>query len=396
MPPADAAAPAAPRSFLHLIAGVLLLLTLALASAWWLGGQAMLRRIDPALLVPFLPLAVFPVAMLWRLLLRQRRWAGYAAGLTVLVAVQMWLMLRYGTNGEWRQGAVVLAGGAAAFAIADMLVQWRRGRAFRIILAMVVAIGWFAAGHMALATAYASATHGVATPSVRVLTSLPLGMGQGSELGAALRDGAAVAPVITELRRHMPVDLADSVVAQPVRGDEVLLLAHPRALAPAELVAIDAHVRRGGRALILADALSSWPVDHPLGDARNPPITSLLTPLLTHWGTTLDAPDPARQEGATLWISGRPVALFTPGHFAVTGPGCTAVADGLGVRCHIGRGHADIIGDADLLYAPLWQASPAWAAHLRTADTIAFLADRLAPGSSATWLRPAWIDRDHR
>src|SRR3546814_20218838 len=116
--------------------------------------------------------------------------------------------------------------------------------------------------------------------TVTMLTSLPLRLATGGGMAAMNAQGAGEDPALLRLEAAGPVQLVDSLADHVPPSGAALLLAHPPALAPHDLVAIDAFVRGGGRAVILADALSGWPVRHPLGDPRNPPVPSLLTPLL--------------------------------------------------------------------------------------------------------------------
>src|SRR3546814_20851510 len=116
-----------------------------------------------------------------------------------------------------------------------------------------------------------------------MLTSLPRRWAQGDDMAAMISQGADEDPALLRLEAAGPVQLVDSLADHVPPSGAALLLAHPPALAPRDLVAVDAFVRGGGRAVILADALSGWPARHPLGDPRNPPVTSLLTPLLDPW-----------------------------------------------------------------------------------------------------------------
>jgi len=188
-----------------------------------------------------------------------------------------------------------------------------------------------------------------------------------------------------------PVRLVDSLIDHPPAPGGALLLAHPRALAPRELVAVDAFVRGGGRAVILADALSGWPARRPLGDPRNPPVTSLLTPLLDHWGVTLGAAPADEGRPLAADVGGARLRLFSAGRFERFPAACRAYAGRRVVHCRIGDGEAWLVGDADLLFAPLWRAAPGWAAHLRRADTMEWLTARLWPDAPRAILRPIWI-----
>src|SRR3546814_13227192 len=66
---------------------------------------------------------------------------------------------------------------------------------------------------------------------------------------------------------------------------------------------------------LLADALSGWPVRHPLGDPRNPPVTSLLTPLLGHWGMVLGAAPLGERAAQGFDVASRRLRLFSAGRF---------------------------------------------------------------------------------
>ena len=119
---------------------------------------------------------------------------------------------------------------------------------------------------------------------------------------------------------------------------------------PEDLVAVDSFVRRGGAVLIFADGLLSWPSAFPVGDSRNPPVTSLLSPLLDHWGVTLDAPAGLRQEPVDILDGLMRLALFSPGRLRVAADSpCRVGLDGLVANCRIGRGRVSIIADADML-----------------------------------------------
>src|SRR3546814_4879137 len=117
-----------------------------------------------------------------------------------------------------------------------------------------------------------------------------------------------------------------------------------------DLVAIDAFVRGGGRAVVLADALSGWPARHPLGDPRNPPVTSLLTPLLQHWGLVLAAAPSADHEIQPVDVEGFRLRLVSAGRFARSSSQCQAFAGHNILRCPIGEGEAWLVGDAHLLF----------------------------------------------
>lgn len=223
------------------------------------------------------------------------------------------------------------------------------------------------------------ATAEAARPRLAVMTALPLFWAEGGDPAALL--GAGQAPALRALARHyrlIPLDHLDPAVlsAQPM-----LLLAQPRLLAPAELVALDAWVRGGGRAVMLADPLLRWPGVLPPGDRRRAPVTSLLDPLLAHWGLRLEPVMPGREGIERRFLAdGRLLTLAAASRFGGDAPGCRFVEQGLMALCHIGQGQVRLIADADLIDDRLWLADPARpiARESQAADTMALLADWLA------------------
>ncbi len=309
-----------------------------------------------------------------------------AAGAQALLAVSL-----SGSAG-WLQIALVLVAGAAAGWVADRLAQWRpRARWLPWFAGLVLVFGWFAAGHMLLAALYRPAAASAGAPAATMLTGLPLRWSGSGDIAAIISDGAEDDPALVGLEAMGPVSLVDSRVDHAPPPGGTLLIAHPRALAPQELVAIDVFVRGGGKAVVLADALSGWPARHTLGDPRNPPVTSLLTPLLDHWGVTLGAAPTDDNEALAADVDGARLRLSSAGRFERLPPTCRTFADRHVTQCRIGAGEAWLVGDADLLFAPLWSPLVSGADHLRRADTIEWLAARLWPGAGVAVLQPLWI-----
>lgn len=183
-------------------------------------------------------------------------------------------------------------------------------------------------------------------PSLAVITGLPLFWEEAGQGGP--RD----APIITLLRARFTVMPLDDPLQLKGSGARRLLLAQPRALAPAQLVAIDQWVRDGGSVLVLADPLLRWPSDLPLGDRRRAPSASLLGPLLDHWGFRSSA------------ITSEEIRHFAPGGMLFTLSGMraypTAEKDGIVQRKQMGHGAALVMGDADAIDDRLWLADPAY------------------------------------
>ncbi len=197
---------------------------------------------------------------------------------------------------------------------------------------------------------------------------------------------------LAELERGFAVDRLDVLSAATLAQHSILLLAQPRLLAPEELVALDEWVRRGGRAVVLADPLLIWPSDLPVGDRRRPPATSLLDPLLTHWGLRLEAAESSSLQrrflgGARLLVvQGASQFTVKPSRFAR----CDRVKDGLTVACRIDRGQVRLVADADLLDERLWLSEDG----RRTSDNMAVVIQWLhQPLASVTSWRtaPVWV-----
>jgi len=162
-------------------------------------------------------------------------------------------------------------------------------------------------------------------PRLALLTSLPLLFGEDFAL-----DTPKIAAIARIERRFsiFPIALADS---PSLKGQSLLLMAHPRAQPAEVLVELDAWVRRGGRVVLLADPSLRWESSRPLGDRTRPPPDFADTGLLDHWGLRM-AVDGA-SEGSLHAIDKR----------------CSVREGGLIARCRVGRGSASVIADADFI-----------------------------------------------
>ena len=202
------------------------------------------------------------------------------------------------------------------------------------------------------------------------MTALPLIWGEGGAFDPASRPAAAYTAWQREFTLR-PIDVLDRASLSRAR---LLLLIQPRWLAPEELVAIDSWVRAGGRVLILADPRLNWHSDLPLGDIRRPPPTSLLEPLLNHWGIGIE---PGKGIQAVPIERGRLLRLEQPGVLRATGA-CKADRPFL-ARCRLGSGRAIVLADADLVRDELWigEGPHGDSGHRRTSDNPLVIADLL-------------------
>ncbi len=198
-------------------------------------------------------------------------------------------------------------------------------------------------------------------PALAVITALPLFW---DEMG---RGGPRDAPVVTVLRTRFTLMPLDDPQQLAKTGARRLLLAQPRAMTPAQLVAIDAWVRSGGIALVLADPLLRWPGGLPLGDRRRAPPVGLLGPLLSHWGFS-----PGEIESAEI-------RHFMPNGALVSISGAEFRDGALTAERQVGKATVRLIGDADLLDDRLWLADPS-----RPLDPRVWSAD--TPAQLVRWL----------
>ena len=200
-----------------------------------------------------------------------------------------------------------------------------------------------------------------AKPELLLMTSLPLRSGEASMRERLQEGGGAPAPAFTRLQSRYSIRSLDELEQLDRTPPAVLLLAQPRALSPTELVSLDRWLRAGGRALILADPALVWPSDYPIGDARRPLFTSLLSPLLAHWGIELVMPVDEQGKRVMLTLGDRTIETAAAGQFArLPAPGevaadCALKDHDRAASCWVGKGRAILLADADLLDARFWQ-----------------------------------------
>lgn len=385
-----------------LVAALLYALVL-IAIAMTGGGWLALGRVDPLLAVPGAGWAA--VVARWTLRGRPMAWAvvvAAGAGGALLGVIQLVDAMGGLRAGAWAIAIIALLAcacvvGGVAHGGARLAGDRRWAQRLVAFIGLpLVAIGWNALAWPMVEAAYRIEHSTEPRPRAVWLTSLPIGTLDAASLRAdkaqAERDGQEDPAMLllsrtTRDRRVVTVDgavLADA---------DVLLLAHPPALDPAQLVAIDDWVRGGGRAVVLADGLSSWPPAWPLGDPRNPPVTSLLGPLLAHWGVELDAPEGLAESRVIVRDSGQRLALLSPGRFQRRDSRCMVRAQGLIAECRIGRGHALLVADADLLAPELWAGRRGASSLDWRSGNMLWLLDNLGGNADSALATPSWSKR---
>ena len=149
-----------------------------------------------------------------------------------------------------------------------------------------------------------------------------------------------------------PIDLID---AESLARTDFMLLIQPRALTPAEFVALDDWVRGGGRVLLVADPMLSGEPPFALGDPRNPQAIAVTGPIEARWGLDLQSGKSGDGMERFISVGGFEAPVVLGGTFRKRQPTGGNAADsvdcglrsaGLVAVCAIGRGHAVLIADA--------------------------------------------------
>jgi hypothetical protein len=216
------------------------------------------------------------------------------------------------------------------------MIRARRGALFVLLAILAVAalaLVWFERAPKPLPPRPAAAR-----PTLLLLTSLPLMFGEDFSLR---NNGSPALSALQSRYRVVPISVADP--AELAKG-RLLLMAHPRAQPPEDLMALDEWVRKGGHVLLLADPMLEWPSERPLGDPLRPPPMFMDTGLLAHWGMRLEAPD--ERGPSTRKLGGFYVTTVSPGRLSGK---CRISSDAFVAHCAIRRGEAAIVADADLL-----------------------------------------------
>ena len=350
-----------------------------IAAGFFLWGRA-----EALLFLAFRPfLLLLAASLVARYRVRDRLFF-YAGALLLAAASETLLLLGLGASNPWPQMLRGLAGGAALLLVFDpvfhfagrLLGRWARPvLTVALALLLLTPLGLRAYDMIVLGdTRHRPAK---VRPDLMLMTALPIIWGEKGAFDPSSRPAAA----FTALQREFAVRPLDVLDPASLASGRLLLLAQPRALAPAELVALDDWVRGGGRALILTDPALLWPSELPLGDARRPPPIGLLGPILTHWGIQVHPPGKRslaledRPQGNTT----RRLAMAAPGFIGTTNSGCRLEPSRYLAHCRIGKGNVILLADADLLQDSLWAAPGETGAqrHRRSADNPLVVADLL-------------------
>lgn len=220
----------------------------------------------------------------------------------------------------------------------------------------------FAAGLLCLATAcHADEAE---PPELGLLGTIPIYWGEAGDFGEVLAGEGSNHWARAQLEADYRLRPLDALDEESLADLDYLMLAQPRALSPAENVALDKWVREGGRLLLFADPMLTGESRFAIGDRRRPQDVILLSPILTHWGLALAFDDERPVGYALLPTGGAPLPVNLPGSLSVRdgeGECAIRVADVL-AECRIGKGRALVLADAALL--DLHEAHPGAVAAL--------------------------------
>ncbi|MGL5839152.1 MAG: DUF4350 domain-containing protein [Sphingorhabdus sp.] len=218
-----------------------------------------------------------------------------------------------------------------------------------------------------------------------ILSSIALQYGEG-DLGSVVKGKASPDPLIERLAQSGTPVFVDSIAELQAAKPDVAILIQPRALSPDELVRLDNWVRAGGRLLLFADPALQWPSELPFGDPQRPLFTSMLSPILAHWGLELALPVDEGEPTLELNHKGQNLQFASPGNWVAlsdrkkrTG-NCRIDISGFLAECWPGKGQAILIADADMLHSDFWRSGLGRADSNDTVKWVAHLIDALSKG----------------
>jgi hypothetical protein len=386
-------AAAAAYALAELLAGLLI-------GRFFSGGRA-----EALLFFALRPWLLLAAALFVARLTLRRRIAFYGAALLLASISQSLFLVALGAANPVPEAARGLFAGAALILPVDLLIQLGRrflGRAGVALAAAAAVMLFLLPGALRPYESLVMGGRGYAEapekPDLMLLSALPLVWG---ELGP-LDQSSQPAEVYQALQREFTIRPLDRLDRLSLAGGRLLLVAQPRALAPAEFVALDDWIRGGGRALILADPLLLWPSELPLGDIRRPPAIGLLAPILDHWGLRIDPPAELRAVAEMLETKDvrRRLVMFAPGRLEPASRQCSVAAAGVLADYRLGKGRAIVLSDADMLHDRMWMglAGAGSERHTRISDNPLIVADQLDAllgrqrerlAGSVQWLDPA-------
>ena len=230
-----------------------------------------------------------------------------------------------------------------------------------------------AAALLCLATAcHADEAPATERTELGIMGTIPIYWGESGDFGEVLSGSGSAHWARAQLEKDFRLEPLDVLDAASLDDLDNLLLAQPRALSPAENVALDEWVRGGGHLLLFADPLLTGDSRFAIGDRRRPQDVILLSPILDHWGLTLKFDDEQEPGFTVVLAAGQPIPVNLPGTLtAHDGEGsCSLLAGDVAAWCSIERGKVVVLADAALL--DLHSPHPAAAGALKRLVELSF------------------------
>lgn len=190
---------------------------------------------------------------------------------------------------------------------------------------------------------------------IGLFTTLPILWNESDDLAGLLsEDQPPPHWARAELDSHgslVPLDLLSGPDGHDrLDGLDLLVMAQPRPLGPAENVALDDWIRGGGRLLLLADPALTQESTFAIGDPRRPQAVVLLSPILRRWGLELEFDEEQAFAEKRIDVMGMPIPINLAGRFRTRGQNnCRLWGEGLAVTCALGKGRVVALADAAVL-----------------------------------------------
>jgi len=190
-----------------------------------------------------------------------------------------------------------------------------------------------------------------ALPELGLMGTIPIYWGEAGDVGELVAGGSAGHWARAQLEAEFSLRPLDALSDDSLAGLDALLLVQPRALGPAENVALDGWVRAGGRLLLFADPMLTGDTRFAIGDRRRPQDVILLSPILAHWGLELEFEEEQLDGTVLILTTEVPLPVELAGSLALREgeAQCRHLGARVLAQCAIGRGGALILADAALL-----------------------------------------------
>ena len=202
--------------------------------------------------------------------------------------------------------------------------------------------------------------HRTSKAQIQLMTSLPIIWGDGASVQSVLDGHFEAAPIYRYWQDHYDMVPLDSLENLQKSNPSLVILAQPRAMDPADLDELDEWIRNGGDSIILVDPQLAWHSHYAIGDNRRPLQSSLLSPLLKHWGLELTVPENGHDQIAEIELGDNQFQTVGVGRLEQLNEQsedlaiCTGGENRFFLTCQLGRGRVSIIADADFLDAGHW------------------------------------------